>query len=48
METVTCVITRMEENKLITIIKDLDPSAFVVITDVAEVRGGSFKKRGIH
>ncbi|WP_277584239.1 YitT family protein [Psychrobacillus antarcticus] len=45
---VTCVITRMEENKLITIIKELDPSAFVVITDVAEVRGGSFKKRDIH
>lgn len=44
----TCVINRMEENKLITIIKDIDPNAFVVITDVAEVRGGSFKKRDIH
>lgn len=48
MEIVTCVITRMEENKLITIIKEKDPTAFVVITDVAEVRGGSFKKRNIH
>lgn len=44
----TCVINRMEENKLISIIKDIDPNAFVVITDVAEVRGGSFKKRNIH
>jgi len=44
----TCVINRMEENKLLSIIKDIDPKAFVVITDVAEVRGGSFKKRDIH
>lgn len=48
MDIVTCVITRMEENKIITIIKEVDPNAFVVITDVAEVRGGSFKKRDIH
>ncbi|MEG0384465.1 MAG: YitT family protein [Solibacillus sp.] len=48
MDIVTCVITRMEENKIITIIKEVDPNAFVVITDVAEVRGGSFKKRNIH
>lgn len=48
MDIVTCVITRMEENKLITIIKELDPGAFIVITDVAEVRGGTFKKRDIH
>ena len=48
MDIVTCVITRMEENKIITVIKEIDPTAFVVITDVAEVRGGSFKKRNIH
>ncbi|MEK4424731.1 YitT family protein [Solibacillus sp. FSL K6-1523] len=48
MDIVTCVITRMEENKIITIIKEVDPNAFVVITDVAEVRGGNFKKRNIH
>ena len=48
MDIVTCVITRMEENKLLSIVKHFDPSAFVVITDVAEVRGGSFKKRDIH
>ena len=43
-----CVINRMEENKLVTIIKDIDESAFVVISDVSEVRGGNFKKRDIH
>ncbi len=48
MDIVTCVITRMEENKLLSIVKHFDPGAFVVITDVAEVRGGSFKKRNIH
>ncbi|MFJ5562418.1 YitT family protein [Lysinibacillus xylanilyticus] len=43
-----CVINRMEENKLVSIIKDIDESAFVVISDVSEVRGGNFKKRDIH
>ncbi|MEC1179141.1 YitT family protein [Metasolibacillus meyeri] len=48
VEIVSCIITRMEENKILTIIKEHDPSAFIVITEVAEVRGGSFKKRDIH
>ncbi|MFJ7182574.1 YitT family protein [Lysinibacillus xylanilyticus] len=43
-----CVINRMEENKLVSIIKDIDEGAFVVISDVSEVRGGNFKKRDIH
>ncbi|MFJ8518129.1 YitT family protein [Lysinibacillus xylanilyticus] len=43
-----CVINRMEENKLVSIIKDIDESAFIVISDVSEVRGGNFKKRDIH
>lgn len=38
----------MEENKLVSIIKDIDSGAFVVISDVSEVRGGNFKKRDIH
>ena len=48
MDILNCVITRMEENKIVTIIKEIDPSAFVVISEVAEVRGGNFKKRDIH
>lgn len=47
-EIITCVINRMEETKMLDIIKEIDPSAFIVISDVAEVRGGSFKKRDIH
>ncbi len=45
---VNCVINRMEENKLLDIIMEFDPQAFVVISDVSEVRGGNFKKRNIH
>lgn len=47
-EILNCVINRMEENKLVSIIKDIDDGAFVVISDVSEVRGGNFKKRDIH
>ena len=47
-EILNCVINRMEENKLLDIILEFDPKAFVVISDVSEVRGGNFKKRNIH
>lgn len=43
-----CVINRMEETKMLSIIKEIDPSAFIIVSDVAEVRGGNFKKRDIH
>lgn len=46
-EILNCVINRMEENKLVSIIKDIDEGAFVVISDVSEVRGGNFKKNAI-
>lgn len=45
---VNCVINRMEESKMKSIIKSIDPNAFVTFSDVAEVRGGSFKKKDIH
>ncbi|BDH62540.1 membrane protein [Ureibacillus massiliensis 4400831 = CIP 108448 = CCUG 49529] len=45
---ITCVINRLEESKMKEIIRDLDPSAFVTVYDVAEVRGGNFKKNDIH
>lgn len=47
-EIITCVINRMEETKLLDIIRYFDPGAFVVVSDVSEVRGGNFKKRDIH
>lgn len=47
-EIITCVINRMEETKMLDIIREHDPGAFVVVSDVSEVRGGNFKKRNIH
>ena len=47
-EIITCIINRMEETKMLDIIREHDPGAFVVISDVSEVRGGNFKKRDIH
>lgn len=43
-----CVITRLEEAKLKSIVEEMDPAAFLAVADIAEVRGGRFKKRGIH
>ncbi|WP_226537255.1 YitT family protein [Fictibacillus halophilus] len=45
---VFCVITRLEEAKLKDIVDEFDTSAFLAIADIAEVKGGRFKKRGIH
>ncbi|RXK18714.1 YitT family protein [Macrococcus sp. DPC7161] len=43
-----CVITRLEEFKVKDIVNHFDKSAFVAIGNVAEVKGGRFKKRDIH
>ncbi|MEK3955761.1 MULTISPECIES: YitT family protein [unclassified Psychrobacillus] len=48
VEMIYCVINRLEESKMKTIIKSLDTEAFITISDVAEVKGGNFKKRNIH
>ncbi|MFB5196952.1 YitT family protein [Neobacillus sp. KR4-4] len=45
---ITCVINRLEETKLKEIINELDPKSFVTVYDVAEVKGGNFKKHNIH
>ncbi|WP_110113506.1 YitT family protein [Bacillus sp. CGMCC 1.16541] len=45
---VFCVITRLEESKLKSLVEELDPGAFLAVGDIAEVRGGRFKKRDIH
>ncbi|MCM3728038.1 YitT family protein [Neobacillus cucumis] len=42
------IISRLEESKLTTIVEEIDPTAFLAIADIAEVRGGRFKKRDIH
>lgn len=45
---ITCIINRLEDSKMKEIILEIDPSAFVAVYEVAEVRGGNFSKRNIH
>lgn len=45
VEIIYCVINRMEESKLRTIVRQKDPNAFITFNDIAEVRGGNFKKK---
>lgn len=42
------VITRLEEAKLKSIVEEIDPSAFLAIGNIHDVRGGRFKKNAIH
>lgn len=42
------VITRLEESKLKTIVAEIDSHAFLAIGNIAEVKGGRFKKKDIH
>ena len=42
------IITRLEEAKLKSIVEDIDKHAFIAIGNIAEVRGGRFKKKNIH
>jgi uncharacterized membrane-anchored protein YitT (DUF2179 family) len=43
-----CVITRLEEAKLKSIVQELDPVAFLAIGNIHDVKGGRFKKKDIH
>lgn len=43
-----CVITRLEEAKMKSIVEELDPTAFLAIGNIHDVKGGRFKKRDIH
>lgn len=45
---ITCIINRLEDSKMKEIIQKVDKNAFVAVYDVAEVKGGNFKKRDIH
>ncbi|PKR82615.1 YitT family protein [Heyndrickxia camelliae] len=45
---ITCVINRLEESKIKEIIHEIDDGAFVTVYDVAEVKGGNFRKNNIH
>lgn len=43
-----CVITRLEEAKLKSIVEEIDPNAFLAIGHIHDVSGGRFKKKNIH
>lgn len=45
---INCVINRLEESKMKEIINEIDENAFVIVYDVAEVKGGNFKKHDVH
>jgi len=45
---ITCIINRLEESEMKEIIYEIDKNAFVIVYDVAEVKGGSFVKRNVH
>lgn len=45
---ITCIINRLEDSKMKEIINEIDKHAFIAVYDVAEVKGGSFKKKDIH
>lgn len=43
-----CVISRLEEAKLKTIVHEVDPTAFLAFSNMTEISGGNFKKQDIH
>jgi len=43
-----CVVTRLEIGKVNAIIRELDPSAFVIVYPLADVQGGVLKKTALH
>ncbi|WP_248928417.1 YitT family protein [Paenibacillus hamazuiensis] len=43
-----CVISRLEEAKLKSIVDEMDTGAFLAIGNIHDVKGGRFKKKDIH
>lgn len=43
-----CIITRLEEAKLKSIVEEMDSNAFLAIGNIHDVKGGRFKKKNIH
>ncbi|MWC30394.1 YitT family protein [Paenibacillus sp. MMS18-CY102] len=43
-----CVVTRLEEAKLKSIVQEIDDSAFLAVGNIHDVKGGRFKKKDIH
>ncbi len=47
-EVLYCVVTRLELNRLQTLAHSIDPSAFLVVSPVHDVSGGTVKQRSFH
>ena len=43
-----CVVTRIEEAKMKSIVDEIDPFAFLAVGNIHDVKGGRFKKKDIH
>ena len=44
-EVLYCVVTRLEWNKFQSLVEGIDPQAFVVVTPVQDIHGGTVKRR---
>lgn len=42
------VINRIEETKLVDIVKEIDPNAMIIVSPISDVKGERYKKRDIH
>jgi uncharacterized membrane-anchored protein YitT (DUF2179 family) len=47
-EILYCVVTRLEIGRVRTIIGEVDPQAFIVVHPLADVSGGTVRKRALH
>lgn len=47
-QVIFCVITRLEEAKLKSVVEEIDPGAFLAVGNIHDVMGGQFKKKDIH
>lgn len=48
LEILYCVVTRLEIGKEKSIVRELDPMAFVVFHPLAGAEGGRIKRTGLH
>lgn len=42
------IITRLEEAKLVDIVKEIDPNSMIIVAPISDVKGARFKKKDIH
>ncbi|AZK49073.1 YitT family protein [Paenibacillus lentus] len=48
MQVIYCVVSRLELSMLKTVVREIDPGAFIAIETVSDVMGGSFTKEKAH